>query len=972
MDEQTRPQLRAFASRGSEPEILSILREELAERIAAACEGSATPEAARAAVLELIRLALDQGSALARAQLEAGGRGLACARFLSGLEDELIRAIHGYVVRYVYVAEKPTLSERLTIVAVGGYGRGALAPGSDIDLLFLLPYKQTPWGESVVEAILYMLWDLRQKVGHSTRSVSECLRQAKADMTIRTTLLEARFILGSEELFVDLVESFDREIVRVDVREFVTAKLDERNVRVQRAGASRYLVEPNVKEGKGGLRDLHTLFWIAKYVYRVREARELVAAGLFTSAEYSLFERCDEYLWRVRCHLHFATGRAEERLSFDIQPTMAVRLGYHDRGGLSRVERFMKHYFLVAKDVGDLTAIVCAALEERQAKPRAIFDRLIGRLKTRPKKQLSGDFVIDHDRVSVRHEDALARDPVNIIRLFWTADRFSLPLHPDALRAVTRNLRRIDSELRANPEANRLFLELLLSRNMTETVLRRMNETGALGRFIPDFGRIVAMMQFNMYHHYTVDEHLLRAVGALVDLEAGTRPEHQHLVMDILPTIVNRKVLYLGLLLHDIAKGRKEDHSAAGKKVALSLCPRLGFTPGETETVGWLVEQHLLMSSVAQSRDLTDPRTIENFAAVVQTIERLKMLFVLTVCDISAVGPGVLDAWKSQLLRALYWETEVVLGGGHSAVDRKSRVVAARDQMLAALKAPRDGGDCLWNEQNWTEEEFESYARRHYPAYWLKMDVQHKIRHAELLRSIAQSHAPLVVAVDLDQHRGAVELTVIAQDHRRLLSTIAGACAACGANIVDAHIFTTADGLALDTILCSRAFTLDDDELRRGNRIAEFLKKALRGDVVISEAIKARSGKLSQPTAFSVAPEVVIDNSLSHDCTVVEVSGLDREGLLFELTSVISRLNLNIVSAHITTFGERAVDVMYVKDLTGEKILLPSRQAAIRKQLLEIFSNGGEKEKKASGRPQKSPEAGGSRAGDGGKELPPT
>ncbi len=959
MDAQSKIQLRVFLKQNSGSPTLAGLREELAERIATLCEAAPKPEATRAEVLELLRAALDQGRALARAELEAGGKGLACARFLSQLEDELIRASYDYVVRYVYVAEKPTLSERLTIVAVGGYGRGALAPGSDIDLLFLLPYKQTPWGESVVEAILYILWDLRQKVGHSTRSVAECLRQAKADMTIRTTLLEARFILGSEELFAELIESFDREIVRVDVREFVTAKLDERNARVQRAGASRYLVEPNVKEGKGGLRDLHTLFWIAKYVYRVREAKELIAAGLFTSAEYSLFERCDEYLWRVRCHLHFATGRAEERLSFDIQPTMAVRLGYHDRGGLSRVERFMKHYFLVAKDVGDLTAIVCAALEERQAKPRAMFDRLMGRLKRRPKKQLSGDFVIEHDRVSVHDEEAFARDPVNIIRLFWAADRFGLPLHPDALRAVTRNLRRIDSELRSNPEANRLFLELLLSRNMTETVLRRMNETGALGRFIPDFGRIVAMMQFNMYHHYTVDEHLLRAVGALVDLEAGRRPEHQQLVADILPTIVNRKVLYLGLLLHDIAKGRKEDHSVAGKNVALSLCPRLGFAPGETETVGWLVEQHLLMSSFAQSRDLTDPRTIETFAAVVQTIERLKMLFVLTVCDISAVGPGVLDAWKSQLLRALYWETEVVLGGGHSSVDRKSRVVASKEQMRAALQTPGDKGLSPWIEQHWSDAEFEVYARRHYPAYWLKMDVKHKLRHAELIRNIAESRAPLAVAVDLDDARGAVELTVIAQDHRRLLSTIAGACAACGANIVDAHIFTTADGLALDTILCSRAFTLDDDELRRGRRIADFLKKALRGDIIVSEALDARSGKLPQSSAFSVAPEVVIDNSLSNDCTVIEVSGLDREGLLFELTNAISRLNLNIVSAHITTFGERAVDVMYVKDLTGEKIILPSRQAAIRRQLLEIFSNGGEK--RASSRLSKSSEASGSR-----------
>jgi len=271
-----------------------------------------------------------------------------------------------------------------------------------------------------------------------------------------------------------------------------------------------------------------------------------------------------------------------------------------------------------------------------------------------------------------------------------------------------------------------------------------------------------------------------------------------------------------------------------------------------------------------------------------------------------------------------------VLGGGHSAVDRKSRVAAAKEELRSAL------GD-------WGDEAFEAYAKRHYPAYWLKMDLPHKIRHAELLQGLADSRSPLVAAVALDKARGAVELTVIAQDHRRLLSTIAGACAASGANIVDAHIFTTADGLALDTILCSRAFPLDEDEMRRGGRIAHFLNKALRGEIVISEAIRARGPKSAQAAAFSIAPEVVIDNSLSNDCTVIEVSGLDREGLLFELTNAISKLNLNIVSAHVTTFGERAVDAFYVKDLTGEKIQLPSRQATIKRQLLEIFAGQGEK-----------------------------
>ena len=324
-----------------------------------------------------------------------------------------------------------------------------------------------------------MLWDLKQKVGHATRTIDECLRQARADMTIRTSVLEARLILGDAKKLETLSARFDKEIVAKTASEFVTAKLGERDARVKRAGESRYLVEPNIKEGKGGLRDLNTLFWIAKYVYRVRDPRELVEAGLFSQREFNLFSRCEEFLWKVRCHLHFLTGRAEERLSFDVQRPIAERLGYAARAGQADVERFMKHYFLVAKDVGDLTAIVCAALEERQAKPTQAFDRFLGRLRRRPQALDDAvDFKIDHDRINVIRADAFERDPVNLIRLYWAADRSSLAIHPDATRLVTQSLKRIDAELRADPEANRLFLEILTSRRSPETALQTDERSG--------------------------------------------------------------------------------------------------------------------------------------------------------------------------------------------------------------------------------------------------------------------------------------------------------------------------------------------------------------------------------------------------------------------------------------------------------------------------------------------------------------
>ena len=378
--------------------------------------------------------------------------------------DELVRIVHDAVVRHLYPAANPSSGERLAVAATGGYGRGTLAPGSDVDLLFLLPYKQTAWGESVVEAMLYVLWDLKLKVGHATRSVEECLREAHGDMTIRTSLLEARFLFGDRELFDNLEKRFDQEIVATSAAEFVDAKLKERDARVAKAGASRYLVEPNVKDGKGGLRDLNTLFWIAKYVYRVKEPKELVKAGLFTQDEFNLFARCEEFLWRVRCHMHFATGRAEERLTFDLQRSIAERIGYAPRGGLSAVERFMKAYFLIAKDVGDLTAIVCAELEARQTKRRPMLDRMFGRFRRQRGGALVGDdFIVDNNRLNVACDEAFERDPVNLIRLFWLADRHNLAIHPDATRLATRSLRLIGPNLRNDPEANKLFLEIITS-----------------------------------------------------------------------------------------------------------------------------------------------------------------------------------------------------------------------------------------------------------------------------------------------------------------------------------------------------------------------------------------------------------------------------------------------------------------------------------------------------------------------------
>jgi [protein-PII] uridylyltransferase len=518
-----------------------------------------------------------------------------------------------------------------------------------------------------------------------------------------------------------------------------------------------------------------------------------------------------------------------------------------------------------------------------------------------------------------------AKDQVNFIRLFAFADEHQADLSPEVLRQVRAKFRLIDDNLRNNPTANRLFLRLLTDARDPEGVLRKMNEAGVLGRFIPDFGRIVSMMQFNMYHHFTVDEHLIRTIGFLSGIERGRFATEHPVSSEIIRTIDNRRALYVAALLHDIAKGRDEDHSIAGARIARELGPRFGLTPSETETAAWLVEHHLAMSLFAQSRDLNDPKTLRDFGALVQSRERLKLLLVLTVADIRAVGPGVWTGWKGQLLRTLYFETEPMLGGGHTTLTRSERVKRAQDALRERLSS-------------WPKDELERFIDRHYPAYWLRTDLDVIAEHARLIRDAEAQDRPIMTRIATDAFRGITEITFLAPNHPRLLAMVAGACTGAGANIVAAQISTTRDGMALDTIQLEREFDHAEDEERRAKRIAVTIERLLRGDTRLADVVMTKRKPKPRLSAFTVEPQVVIDNTLSDALTVIEINGLDRPGLLYDVTREISDLNLDIASAHIATFGEKAVDVFYVTDLTGKKITSKSRESAIRERLLKALT----------------------------------
>jgi len=899
-----------------------IDRRALAETLTATVGDAPAAPFDRALLLPLLKAALAKGRAEIRRRFEAEDSGVRAVTEQCFLIDQLIRTLYDVATETVYPLANPTAGEKLAIVAVGGYGRGEMAPYSDVDLLFLLPYKQTPHTEQVIEFLLYVLWDLGLKVGQAVRSVAECLRYAKDDLTIRTALLEARYVWGDQALFGELKQRFEAEIVRNSAAQYVEAKLAERDQRHQRVGDSRYQLEPNVKEGKGGLRDLHTLFWLAKYIYRIDDVAKLVELRVLSAEESQRFARAQNFLWTVRCHLHYLAGRGEERLTFDMQTEIGARMGYTGRPGARGVERFMKHYFLVAKDVGDLTRIFCALLEIDQKGKRRLSWLRWGQRGRR----LDG-FPLDGDRVTIPHDNIFKEDPVALLRLFHVAQEHDLDIHPRALRAATQSLRLVNARLREDPEANRLFLEVLTSKKNPEIALRRMNEAGIFGRFVPDFGRVVAQMQYDMYHVYTVDEHTLFAIGILHQIETGRLKEELPVASAIMPTIASRRALFVATLLHDIAKGRGGDHSVIGAKIALKLGPRLGLSDEETETVAWLVRWHLLLSSTAFKLDIGDPQTIQQFVERVQSPERLKLLLVLTAADIRAVGPKVWSGWKAALLRELYHSALDLISGGLTAGARDSRIAEAQAAARALLP-------------DFTDADFAQFTSRGYPFYWLSLDAETHARHARLMREADASQAPLTVEKRIDTARAVTEITLYAADHPGLFSRITGALAGSGANIVDAKIMTMSNGMALDTLWVQDQDGTAFDRPDKLAKLAFNFENVLTGELKPHIELGRKPAFPSRMSVFTVPPRVLVDNNASASHTVIEVNGRDRPGLLWELTRELTRLSLNLSSAKISTYGEKVVDVFYVKNLFGHKVEHAQKLAEIRTALEAVLVKG--------------------------------
>ena len=894
-----------------------IDRRQLAANIAAAVADAGMPKA-RMAIVTLLREAMAAGRAeLLRRLSEHPSAGHEITQGHAFLVDQLIRVIHDHVIEDIYPSANRSSGERLTLIAVGGYGRGEMAPHSDVDIAFITPGKTTAWCEQVIEAILYYLWDLSLKVGHSSRSLDEMVRMAKGDLTIRTAILEGRYLWGDQALYDEASRRFWADVVPGSEAQFVAEKLEERNARHKRMGDSRYVVEPNVKEGKGGLRDLQTLYWIGKYIHRVRGSADLVEIGLFTQKEYRSFRRAEGFLMAVRCHLHTITNRPEDRLTFDLQREVAKRMQFADRPGRSAVERFMQYYFLQAQVVGHLTGVFLAHIDEeigQRRRPRGLLANF------RSRARMLRGYRIEGGRIVAPADSWFAEAPVRMIEIFQLAEEQGLEIHPATMRMIRRDLALVDQALRKDPLANDLFLKLLTGRNDPETVLRWMNEAGVFGRFVPDFGKVNAQMQFDMYHHYTVDEHTIRAIGLLVRIEKGELRGDHPLATELMSQLASRRVIYVATLLHDIAKGRGGDHSLLGAEVALKLCPRLGLSDEETELVSWLVAKHLLMSATAFKRDLADPKTITDFVEQVQSIERLRQLSILTIVDIRAVGPGIWNSWKRQLLAELHDLAEERLRLGHKRRGR-SEQVAARKERVAEL---------MGSNAHMVAELEDRFG----DAYWIAEPDDIIALNLPQYAAAKEGSQKLSIEAHYYPARGATLISVMGADHPGLFFRIAGAIHLAGGNIIDARIHTTRVGMAVDNFLVQDPLGQPFREDTQIARLKTAIEDALAGKIQLVPQLAKRPLARPRADSFDVLSTVFFDNQASGRFTVIEVSARDKPALLNRLARALFECRLIINSAHITQYGERAVDTFYVTDLLGGKVTSKDRLTQIETALL--------------------------------------
>ena len=826
----------------------------------------------------------------ADSRLDAHG-GRAIVKYVSAAVDELVVDLWRRVAGEV--------ASTVDVVAVGGYGRAELCPHSDWDLLFLVPRADDAQVDQAIKTFSQLVWDSGAHLGHAVRTVAEARKFARDNHQARTALLESRIVHGSGRLYAELLKSSGQQHWSKRERvEFCTLKLDECASRRRAQGDTAFVMEPELKNGKGALRDVSTIFWLSMAWYGVPTARELVGQGLVDDEEFNGFVRGRDFLWRVRAALHLATGRETDKLRFDLQPELATRFRYRDSERSSAVERFLKNYFLHVRTIADLADIFILHFEE-QIRPA-------GRLRRR--RKLGHGIEVHGREVNVHDVDAFAADPLNLVRIFVESQKERRYLNSRALRVVRKHARLVDAAVRAAPAANEMILAILRSPRNVATALRQMHETGVLGRLIPDFGRITGHCQFDRYHHFTVDAHTLRAIDILRDFRLG---EGQYIQMPLasklMPALDRPELLYIALLYHDIAKGRGGDHSEIGENLARRFCRRVGLSEDDADLVAWLVLHHLRLSKTAQHYDLADVDVIADFSRLVGDRERLVYLFLLTVADVTAVGPGVWTDWKGSLFAQLFRAAEAYLQTGQVLpADHAERLQSRRDSVLG-LCAPAEReavGSALAAVSN-------SLALHFPPARLL-----------ELCRLLARESG---AHLEVNETGGYTRVLCWGHDRPKLFSHLTAALANANTKALAAHAYALRDGRILDEFHVTDA---SDQPVREADQMGR-LKKRLEGVLAGEEPPPIKRPAKPDVLMKALPVQVRLLEAAAKTVTAVEVVAADRKGLLATLAAAIAEVGVDLRGANIATFGEKAVDVFFVTDEAGRML-----DAARAEQLL--------------------------------------
>jgi [protein-PII] uridylyltransferase len=866
-------------------------------------------------LLEAAKAYLDAHRGRCHELHSAGAGGGEVVNCITTAADELIRTLY-----HCAAAEFPTSGKVCSaVLALGGYGRGELNPLSDIDIMFYCSEPNKGLAEKIAERVLYLLWDLNLDVGYSVRTASDCLGLLSQDITIRTALMDARFIVGDEVLFREFNKLVAPAVLNRGASAFLKAKLEEHKTRLSKYGSSVYMLEPNIKEGEGGLRDLHTAIWMARVKFKASGLRELVNKGVISATEREQFRQAFDYLWRIRNQLHFQCKRKSDQLQFESQERIAAFLGYRNSKTALSVEQFMSDYYAQASR----TEHLASSLISRTVKDRDPSAGLLGLLGQR---SLGDDFFSYRGELKAARASLFEERPKAMMEAFLLAKQQDLELSTDIKGQIRDNLHRINDHFRRNRTVSAMFLEILRGPTGVARALRDMHHLTFLSKYIPEFRRIYCMVQHDAYHVYTVDIHSIFAVEEIEKLWRGDYREPKPLLSRVAADIGKPELLVLAVLFHDIGKGGGKDHSNKGGDMIPKIARRLNLTREDSRRLEFLVRHHLDMAHISQRRDLHDHKLIQDFANTLEMAETLKMLYLLTFADLKAVGPEVWTGWKGHLLQQLYEATyEAMERGNFTSELRSARVRNRKRKVLDALKGDFDEGR----------------IRRRLRGMGLRYLLSHRSWEIAEHLALELSRGKSTVAIKVDQFVEAEYTRVIIStlDVPGLFSMIAGVMAANGINILGAQIYTRSNGFALDILHANRPIGGVIDDEAKWRKVREELAAVVEGRIPVSRLVEKREegSLLTEQQKPRYPGRVDFDNDVSREHTVIDIFAHDQVGLLYRLTKTLADLGLYIHVAKISTKVDQVADTFYVKDIFGQTVSDEVKQKEIRAALMSCL-----------------------------------